>query len=157
DRTKFRNQILNPLLENQYVEMTIPDKPKSSKQKYRITENGKEILIEIASKNNFHDSDINGLGANGSTMSALSRHQVEVLRICNEEQAIGVLMSVSGRTDRTKFRNQILNPLLENQYVEMTIPDKPKSSKQKYRLTNKGKQVLQSINPENDSHKVPNK
>ncbi|MFP4346853.1 MAG: Fic family protein, partial [Desulfococcaceae bacterium] len=55
------------------------------------------------------------------------------------------LMAISGRSDRTKFRHQILNPLLEMDLIEMTIPDKPRSSKQKYRLTNKGRQVLSGI------------
>jgi ATP-dependent DNA helicase RecG len=42
----------------------------------------------------------------------------------------------------TKFRDQVLNPLLEEGLVEMTIPDKPRSSKQRYRLTDKGRRVL---------------
>ncbi|RLC15634.1 MAG: transcriptional regulator [Deltaproteobacteria bacterium] len=48
-------------------------------------------------------------------------------------------MALIGRTDRTKFRNSVLNPLLDAGLIEMTIPDKPRSSKQKYRLTEKGK------------------
>jgi ATP-dependent DNA helicase RecG len=44
-------------------------------------------------------------------------------------------MTVSGRSDRTKFRNQVLNPFIDAGLVEMTIPEKPRSSKQKYRLT----------------------
>jgi ATP-dependent DNA helicase RecG len=48
-------------------------------------------------------------------------------------------MKLMGRTDRTKFRNQVLRPLLEDGLIEMTIPDKPTSSKQKYRLTEAGK------------------
>ena len=44
------------------------------------------------------------------------------------------MASVTGK-DRTKFRNHILKPLLDAGWLEMTIPEKPTSSKQKYRLT----------------------
>jgi predicted HTH transcriptional regulator len=76
------------------------------------------------------------------TKLALSRHQVEILYNCLEEQSIPDLMKLAGRTDRTKFRNQVLRPLLEDGLIEMTIPDKPTSSKQRYRLTEAGKQIL---------------
>ncbi len=51
-------------------------------------------------------------------------------------------MQVVGRQDRTKFRNQVLKPLLEAGWLEMTVPDKPTSSKQKYRITAKGRALL---------------
>ncbi len=51
-------------------------------------------------------------------------------------------MSLEGRTDRTKFRKQILKPLIDAGWLEMTVPDKPTSSKQKYRLTEKGRNLL---------------
>jgi len=54
------------------------------------------------------------------------------------------LMAITGRSDRTKFRHQVLNPLQEAGLVEMTIPDKPRSSKQKYRLTDKGREALEN-------------
>ena len=76
------------------------------------------------------------------TKLALSRHQVEILRKCKEHTVLLNLMVVTGRSDRTKFRRQVLNPLLEEGLIEMTIPDKPRSSKQKYRLTKKGRRVL---------------
>ncbi len=79
------------------------------------------------------------------TKSAPSRHQVEILRMCRNERAIGNLMKVTGRTDRTKFRNQVLTPLIEAGWIEMTIPDKPRSSKQKYRLTAKGSHMVQGL------------
>ncbi len=40
------------------------------------------------------------------------------------------------------FRMLYLRPALDAQFIEMTIPDKPKSSKQKYRLTDKGQTVM---------------
>jgi ATP-dependent DNA helicase RecG len=84
------------------------------------------------------------------TKLALSRHQVQILHNCLEERAIGDLMEIKGRSDRTKFRNQVLRPLLDAGLIEMTIPDKPTSSKQKYRLTEKGKQFLSQITAETE-------
>ncbi len=75
------------------------------------------------------------------TQSAPSQHQVAILRQCRTETAIGVLMAIAGRSDRTKFRNQILNPLLAEDWVEMTLPDKPNSRLQKYRITEKGRRM----------------
>ena len=75
------------------------------------------------------------LGHQVGTKLAPSRHQVQILRKCREDSTLVELMTIANRTDRTKFRNQVLNPLLEAGLIEMTIPDKPRSSKQKYRLT----------------------
>ena len=77
------------------------------------------------------------------TKLALSRHQVEILRNRFECKAITDLMTIAGKADRTKFRDQVLNPLLAEGLVEMTIPDKPRSSMQRYRLTDKGRQVME--------------
>ena len=51
-------------------------------------------------------------------------------------------MALMGRSDRTKFRRQVLNPLIAAGLIEMTIPDKPRSSLQRYRLTDKGRRWL---------------
>ncbi len=53
-------------------------------------------------------------------------------------------MKVAEQTNRTRFRKTILRPLLDTGLIEMTIPDKPRSSKQRYRLTAKGLAVIQS-------------
>ena len=55
-------------------------------------------------------------------------------------------MTIAGRTDRTKFRHQVLYPLIEARLLEMTIPNKPTSSKQKYRLTDEGRKILENLN-----------
>ncbi len=39
------------------------------------------------------------------------------------------------------FREAYLVPALDAGLVEMTIPEKPTSSKQRYRLTDKGRQL----------------
>ena len=52
------------------------------------------------------------------------------------------LMHTEGRTDRTKFKKSVLDTLLSDGILEYTIPDKPRSRLQKYRLTEKGRTLL---------------
>ena len=78
------------------------------------------------------------------TKPALSRHQAEILHKCFVDTGISELMTITGRKNRTKFRDQVLGPLLEAGLIEMTIPDKPTSPKQRYRLTEKGRRVRES-------------
>ena len=54
-------------------------------------------------------------------------------------------MAVADRTNRTKFRDQVIKPMLADGLLEMTIPDKPTSSKQRYRITEKGRNMLASL------------
>ena len=52
------------------------------------------------------------------------------------------LQRVVGLRDREHFRKAYLEPLLSAGWLEMTIPDKPRSSKQRYRTTDLGYKVL---------------
>jgi len=46
---------------------------------------------------------------------------------------------------QANFRDRYLRPALDADLIEMTIPGKPRSSKQKYRLTDKGREVLEKL------------
>lgn len=52
------------------------------------------------------------------------------------------LMALAGHTNRTRFRKAILQPLIDADLMELTIPDKPRSSKQRYRMTELGQELL---------------
>ena len=42
----FRKAYLIPALKAGLIEMTLPDKPRSSKQRYRITQRGQDVLTK---------------------------------------------------------------------------------------------------------------
>jgi len=81
------------------------------------------------------------------TKSALSQHQVEeMLKTCKTAQPITELMKMFDWGNRTKFKKKFLNPLIELNVIAMTIPDKPNSSKQKYIITENGRELLDISN-----------
>lgn len=51
--------------------------------------------------------------------------------------SITEMVQLVGRSNRSKFRANVLAPLIEFGLVEMTIPNKPTSSKQRYRVVKK--------------------
>jgi ATP-dependent DNA helicase RecG len=72
--------------------------------------------------------------------------QVErLLRVVKGEVDRDALQQAVGLKARKNFRQLYLAPAIDAGLIEMTIPDKPRSSKQKYRLTGKGRKVLKGI------------
>jgi len=61
---------------------------------------------------------------------------------CLEARSRGELQALLGLKDIKHFRRTYLQPALEAGFIEMTIPDKPKSGLQRYRLTLVGRQIL---------------
>ena len=69
--------------------------------------------------------------------------QVEqLLVVCKGELSRTQLQEALGLTHRDHFTSAYLKPSLAAGLIEMTIPDKPRSSKQRYRLTDKGRRWL---------------
>ena len=71
------------------------------------------------------------------TKKGLSMDHLKIMKNCKNESSAIDLMKILNRTNKSKFKNTIINPLVENGFFELTNPDKPKSPTQKYRLTNK--------------------
>lgn len=66
----------------------------------------------------------------------------KLLSVINQNESTTTeLMKMVGIKHRPTFLYNYLQPALDVGLIEMTIPDKPKSSKQKYRLTVKRKQI----------------
>ena len=71
------------------------------------------------------------------TKKGLSKDHLKILKNCKNESSANELMEILNRTNKSKFKNTIIYPLVENGFLELTNPDKPKSPSQKYRLTSK--------------------
>lgn len=100
----------------------------AEQQGFNFKENTDVVVSKDAS------STKKGLSSN---LVKISSDQVQILRKCQVESSADELMKILNRTHKTRFKNDILNPLLACDFFERTIPEKPKSPKQKYRLTNK--------------------
>ena len=77
----------------------------------------------------------NDLLDNG-TKWGLSGDHLKILKKCKDESSALELMEILKRTNKSKFKSVIIKPLIDNGFLELTIPEKPKSPNQKYRLTN---------------------
>jgi len=71
------------------------------------------------------------------TKKGLSKDHLIILKNCKNESSAIELMKILNRTNRSKFKDAIIKPLIKNGFFELTKPEKPKSPLQKYRLTNK--------------------
>jgi len=67
----------------------------------------------------------------------------EMLLAVQGEMSREALQAALGLLDRKSFRERYLKPALSDALIEMTIPDKPNSRLQKYRLTDKGRQWME--------------
>jgi ATP-dependent DNA helicase RecG len=73
-----------------------------------------------------------------------------MLRSCiAEPQCRFDLLKAAGLSDVYMNYRRHLVPLLEQEVIERTIPEKPNSRLQKYRLSAKGKALLTSAGKEN--------
>ncbi len=75
----------------------------------------------------------------------VSEELLRLLAVLEGEMKRADIQSALGLQHREYFRSAYLKPSLMKNLIEMTIPDKPKSKLQKYRLTAKGKAVLHTV------------
>ncbi len=69
----------------------------------------------------------------------------KVLLVMEGEMKRAYIQEILELKDRESFIETYLQPAINEGFVEMTIPDKPKSSKQSYRLTAKGKKLQKKL------------
>lgn len=67
-------------------------------------------------------------------------------KLMEDDKSITDLMEFFGYKKRESIRKALLNDLLTGGYVEMTHPENPNHRNQRYRITDKGKSEIESVN-----------
>ena len=68
---------------------------------------------------------------------------VLILLTAREKVGLQELMFKLDFTNKTRFRNGFIKPLMALGWLKYTLPDKPRSGKQKYILTSKGRALIE--------------
>lgn len=92
------------------------------------------------SENTYETSDKYNKGTKkglSCNVENITQEQISILKKCSHENTAADMMEILKRTNKTKFRQIILTPLIECGFFELTLPEKPTSPKQKYRTTGK--------------------
>ena len=74
----------------------------------------------------------------------------KLLELFSENESLGnqQIRDLLGVKDRKGVRKYYIDPAIEIGVIEYTIPDKPNSRNQKYKLTSLGRKILMEINRE---------
>ena len=73
-----------------------------------------------------------------------SQYVIELIEyLKSSPSTIKVLAEALNWNNTTELRRKFINPLIELGYITMTMPDKPTSSKQEYKLTKVGNSLFE--------------
>ena len=95
----------------------------------------KKIGHEVEQLSFMYDSESH-IDTKGTKQGLRGDHLI-ILKKCKNESTALELMKILKRTNKSKFKTAIINPLIDHKFLELTIPESPKSPSQKYRITGK--------------------
>ncbi|NCD42255.1 MAG: transcriptional regulator [Bacteroidia bacterium] len=101
-----------------------------SKDSFKFSENYLRMIFPASEKNTTQ--------ATMQVTMQVTTQVEDLLKVFTGEHTRQGLQDKLNLANRENFRKNYLQPALDNGLIELTIPEKPNSSKQKYRLTEKG-------------------
>ncbi len=111
---------------------------------FKDTLHGFELTIPLAVTSNV-EAGSDTPEVTGQVTGQVTEEVVRLLSVVQGEMSRQQLQDASGLKGRDNFEKLYLKPALATGFIEMTIPDKPKSRLQKYRLTGKGKIEIRGL------------
>lgn len=70
---------------------------------------------------------------------------LQILFLCLDALPLDEVLNKMGYSNKQSFRERYLSPLLSENLIERTLPDKPNSKYQRYKTSNKGKLFLGGV------------
>ncbi|MCC8356381.1 MAG: Fic family protein [Oscillospiraceae bacterium] len=102
-----------------------------------------ELILEII-LDTLKETSVVGNSAPAQSTEPQTAIEKLLSALGDEELSAAELMKHLGLSHRPTFRENYLNPAMEQGLVEMTLPDKPNSRNQKYRKTQLGRSPTKS-------------
>ena len=138
DALRFRKTYLQPALDAGLIEMTLPDKSHSRRQRYRLTPTG-SAHRQRPQKGELTSQVTPSVTPQDTPRAAPPETPQDRLLWAMEGEMTGQeLRQKLALKDTKHFRKTYLQPALDAGLIEMTLPDKPHSRRQRYRLTPTG-------------------
>ena len=110
---------------------------------FKFTDNFIRITFPISSHD--HASGHASGHASDHASDHASAQVKKLLSVLSGEKGRSELQELLSIKNRDYFRTDYLVPAVNNGYIELTIPDKPNSQNQKYRLTAKGLALKEAL------------
>ena len=103
---------------------------KSNQVGNEVSEKSNQVGNEVNEKSN----QVNGIASN---KTSLTNKQKDIVNFCSVPRTTAEIMNRLGVTNQTKNRERYITFLIDAGLLEMTNPDNPTASNQKYRKVNK--------------------
>ena len=150
------------------MEYTIPETPRSRQQKYRLTDKGHALLenetLQVTPQATPQVAgEVTKPEPSGDQVEAqvtppveaqdtppvtppVDEYVIKLLVLLRQAGALGnaEILHALNLKDRRRMRETYIKPAMAEEWIEYTIPGKPSSRLQKYRLTEKGRQLLEN-------------
>ena len=164
-QSDLQKRYLRPALDTGLIEYTVPEKPQSRLQKYRLTIKGRHVVEtiqqaaqeptqETTRQDEPHKSGLDHISQphktgekhirqpHKSTSYEENPQLVRLVSALTSERGATELREVLQIKHQTDLLRRYLRPAMDAGLIEYTIPDKPRSRLQKYRLTVLGRELL---------------
>ena len=115
------------------------------KECFKFTENFLRMIFPATEQVTAQDTAQVTAQDTAQVTAQVTEQVKELIKILSEKMDRQEIQDMLGLSHREHFRAKYLKPALEQGFIEMTIPDKPNSRLQKYRLTILGKQLKDKL------------